>query len=80
MMLRWELALCRPFHALSMPKTELFLTENRGWGVKAAEHIPRGTFIVEYAGSLSLWSRAPCACMRGVLALFQTMRQHVLMH
>ncbi|CAL8463009.1 g2543 [Coccomyxa elongata] len=42
----------RPFHALPMPKTELFLTENRGWGVKAAEHIPRGTFIVEYAGEV----------------------------
>ncbi|KAK9907625.1 hypothetical protein WJX75_007200 [Coccomyxa subellipsoidea] len=42
----------RPFHLLPVPKTELFLTDNRGWGVKAAEQIPRGTFIVEYAGEV----------------------------
>ncbi len=56
MMLSCGSKLCRPFHALPMPKTELFLTDNRGWGVKAAEHIPRGTFIVEYAGSSHLLS------------------------
>ena len=50
----WDLALCRPFHLLPVPKTELFLTDNRGWGVKAAEQIPRGTFIVEYAGTFCL--------------------------
>ena len=35
---------------LQLPKMDLFLTENRGWGVKAAAPIPKGTFIVEYAG------------------------------
>ena len=29
---------------------ESFLTEGRGWGIKAAEAIQKGTFIVEYAG------------------------------
>lgn len=38
---------------LQLPKMDLFLTENRGWGVKAAAPIPRGSFIVEYAGALS---------------------------
>lgn len=31
----------------------VFLTANRGWGVQAAEVIPRGSFIVEYAGTCS---------------------------
>lgn len=30
---------------------ELYLTEDKGWGVNAAETIKRGTFIVEYAGA-----------------------------
>jgi hypothetical protein len=42
---------CRPFHALPQPKMELYLTEDKGWGVKAGEPIVRGTFIVEYAGT-----------------------------
>ncbi len=37
---------------LQLPKMDLFLTGNRGWGVKAAAPIPRGAFIVEYAGAL----------------------------
>ena len=40
----------RPFHQLQSPKVEVFLTRDRGWGVKAAEHVPKGSFIVEYAG------------------------------
>ena len=35
---------------LQLPKMDLFQTENRGWGVKAAAPIPKGAFIVEYAG------------------------------
>lgn len=42
--------LCRPFHQLQSPEMEVFLTSNRGWGVKAGEPITRGAFIVEYAG------------------------------
>lgn len=38
---------------LQLPKMDLFLTENRGWGVKAAAPIPKGAFIVEYAGVLA---------------------------
>lgn len=30
---------------------EVFLTDNRGFGVRAAEPIARGTFIVEYTGA-----------------------------
>ena len=43
---------CRPFHQLQSPKVEVFLTPDRGWGVKAAEPIAKGSFIVEYAGEL----------------------------
>ena len=41
---------CRPFHQLQSPKVEVFLTLDRGWGVKAAQPITKGIFIVEYAG------------------------------
>jgi hypothetical protein len=44
-------SLCRPFHQLEAPRMQTFLTANRGWGVRAAEVIPKGTFIVEYAGN-----------------------------
>ena len=40
----------RPFHQLQSPKVEVFLTRDRGWGVKAAEPVVKGSFIVEYAG------------------------------
>lgn len=40
----------RPFHQLQSPKVEVFLTGDRGWGVKAAEPVAKGSFIVEYAG------------------------------
>jgi hypothetical protein len=33
---------------------EVFLTEDKGWGVRAAQLIPPGTFIVEYAGGLPI--------------------------
>ena len=42
----------RPFHLLPLPKMDLLLTDNRGWGVRAAEPIPKGAFIVEYAGEV----------------------------
>lgn len=42
----------KPFHQLEMPKMEVFLTSSKGWGVKAAETIPCGTFIVEYTGEV----------------------------
>lgn len=31
---------------------EVFLTPDKGWGVRAAAFVPRGTFIVEYAGEV----------------------------
>ena len=51
-MREWLLAMeCRPFHELQSPEVKVFLTTNRGWGVKAAQPISKGTFIVEYAGN-----------------------------
>ena len=42
----------RPFHQLKSPKTDLLLTENRGWGLFLAEPVKAGTFIVEYVGEI----------------------------
>ncbi|RWR95661.1 SET domain-containing protein [Cinnamomum micranthum f. kanehirae] len=33
-------------------KLEVFKTEKKGWGVRAGEAIPRGTFICEYVGEV----------------------------
>lgn len=33
-------------------KLELFSTENKGWAVRAADPIPRGTFVCEYVGEV----------------------------
>ncbi|XP_047082365.1 histone-lysine N-methyltransferase SUVR5 [Lolium rigidum] len=33
-------------------KMEIFRTENKGWAVRAAEPIPRGTFVCEYVGEV----------------------------
>ena len=57
---------------LQLPKMDLFLTENRGWGVKAAAPIPKGIFIVEYAGmcqrSLVLSDgQSPIGCLQASL-------------
>lgn len=41
-----------PFHRLKPPRMEVFLTDNgRGWGVRAAQPVKKGDFIVEYAGA-----------------------------
>ena len=42
----------RPFHLLSIPKNKIMLTEHRGWGLFAAENVPKGRFIVEYTGEI----------------------------
>ncbi len=49
----------RPFAALAQPDMEVFLTEDKGWGVRARQRIPRGTFIVEYAGGRWAACRRP---------------------
>ncbi len=46
----------RPFHLVKMPKMEVFLTDNRGHGVRATANMQRGSFVVEYAGEVS------CSC------------------
>lgn len=52
--------LCRSFEELKSPLVEAFLTPNRGWGVKAAQPIQDGCFVVEYVGQFLrasiLWS------------------------
>jgi hypothetical protein len=43
----------RPFQQLPQPRTQPFLTRSgRGWGLKAAQAIPRATFVVEYVGEI----------------------------
>jgi hypothetical protein len=47
-------ALCsnRPFHLLRPPPVEVFLTRDRGHGVRAIAPLPKGAFVVEYAGEV----------------------------
>ena len=55
----------RPFQAMRSPQMESFLTENRGWGVRASQPIRKGTFIVEYAGKAvgaDVYPVAPVLC------------------
>ena len=42
----------KPFYKLKTPEIEVFLTETKGWGVRAKEAIPQGTFLVEYVGEV----------------------------
>ncbi len=42
----------RPFYQLECPNMEVFLTKDKGWGVRAKEFIPRGRYVVEYAGEV----------------------------
>ncbi|PSC72083.1 histone H3 Lys 36 methyltransferase ASH1 isoform A [Micractinium conductrix] len=42
----------RPFVELQSPSMEVFLTPDKGWGVRAAGFIPKGSFVVEYAGEV----------------------------
>ncbi len=38
---------------------EVYLTPDKGWGVRAAAFIPRGTFVVEYAGEVRALGGGP---------------------
>jgi len=42
----------RPFYQLECPSMEVFLTKDKGWGVRAKEFIPMGRYVVEYAGEV----------------------------
>ena len=33
-------------------RLELFMTDKKGWGVRALDYIPGGTFICNYSGEL----------------------------
>ncbi|KAL0051651.1 hypothetical protein WJX82_011245 [Trebouxia sp. C0006] len=65
----------RPFHQLASPQVEVFLTTNRGWGVKAAEPIAKGTFIIEYAGEVV----SDVECERRMQVAKQTGEPHFYM-
>ncbi|XP_029358440.1 histone-lysine N-methyltransferase SETMAR [Echeneis naucrates] len=39
-------------------RLEVFCTRNRGWGVRALDSIPRGTFVCEYAGEVISFEEA----------------------
>jgi hypothetical protein len=45
----------KPFHQLKAPPLEVFLTENRGHGVRLTQGLDKGQFVVEYAGEVSCW-------------------------
>lgn len=38
------------YHWCPILGVQMFLTKDRGWGVHSKEPIPKGTFIIEYAG------------------------------
>lgn len=42
----------RPFHLLRMPRAQPFPTQGRGWGLRAAEPVRKGEFVVEYIGEI----------------------------
>lgn len=43
----------KPFHKRPIPKVSVFWSpDGRGWGLRAEEVIPGGTFIVEYVGEI----------------------------
>ncbi len=50
----------RQFHQLPQPRMEVFLTSDRGFGVRAAEPIARGSFVVEYTGALHAGAAFGC--------------------
>lgn len=41
-----------PFHKLQHPPMEVFLTRDKGWGVRAIGSIPSGSFVAEYVGEI----------------------------
>jgi len=41
-----------PFQTRRLPKMELFYTGARGWGGRACEDIPKGTYVGEYCGEI----------------------------
>lgn len=43
----------KPFHLLKAPELDVFLTVNRGHGVRVNAPLPQGTFVMEYAGEVS---------------------------
>jgi hypothetical protein len=42
----------KPFHLLKAPQLDVFLTENRGHGVRMTQPLRKGNFVVEYAGEV----------------------------
>ncbi|QDZ24870.1 histone methyltransferase [Chloropicon primus] len=42
----------KEFNLMKPRKLKAFLTESCGWGVKTKEKIPKGAFVIEYAGEI----------------------------
>eukprot|EP00879_Flechtneria_rotunda_P017339 GHRR01018163.1.p1 GENE.GHRR01018163.1~~GHRR01018163.1.p1 ORF type:complete len:1141 (+),score=450.05 GHRR01018163.1:168-3590(+) len=42
----------KPFHLLKAPQLDVFLTESCGHGVRVTAPLPKGQFVVEYAGEV----------------------------
>ncbi|KAF6258157.1 hypothetical protein COO60DRAFT_1152954 [Scenedesmus sp. NREL 46B-D3] len=42
----------KPFHLLKAPQLDVFLTRNRGHGVRMTQPLRQGNFVVEYAGEV----------------------------
>ena len=59
--------LCRSFEELKSTLVEAFLTPNRGWGVKAAQPIRDGSFVVEYVGGFIMLPAYHCKVYLDIL-------------
>lgn len=46
------------FQKCEYAQTKLFKTEGRGWGLRAAEDMKAGKFIIEYCGEVISWKEA----------------------
>lgn len=65
----------KPFHLLKAPPLEVFLTDNRGHGVRLTQPLEKGQFVVEYAGEVCRAKRQPLQTQCGHLHL---LLQHLL--
>lgn len=70
-----ELCSNRSLHLLRPPRTEVFLTENRGWGVRAAEPVQKvrqpGAYAAYYRTRSKLGWETRALAMRPCVRLYQ---------
>jgi hypothetical protein len=63
----------KPFHLLKAPQLDVFLTENRGHGVRMMQPLRKGNFVVEYAGEVR------AAGLRWLAVVFSFLWQRVVL-